>query len=537
MIQPNALTTNDPLVWSTGTGTEVWELFCAAIKGDREGVKRLVNNGPSLVRCQYAYRTPLYFAVRENQIDIAAFLLDQGADPIGLAINDSLLGITRDRGYVEMERVLEAKLASLHGASPRGEAVAAAIRQRDLSKARDLLDAEPGLLHAGDTRGNQPIHWAVMTRQIDGIEELLARGADINARRQDGARPIHLSHGDYTYRGWRDVPQDTTTTPAEVLAHLIARGAYLDIWTAAHMGNLDRVRELLDGDPPLVNRASDYNSYYLGCGSPLKNAAAKGHIEIVKLLLDRGADPNLPEEGIAPRGHALYSAVAGGYFEIAKLLLEHGADPGAAVESSADCLSRAVMRGDQPMIDLLASYGAARSVEIMAYYGDVRTAAAVFAAKPALADDPEALANAAREGHEGFVLLMLRYQPALPQRIAVAAKTHELTELLFLHGMHPSHPDWLGITPLHEFARKNDLENAALFIGRGADLHARDEDICSTPLGWAAKFGNLQMVELLLGRGAKPNLPDDPPWATPLAWATRRGHGQIVALLKRHAAT
>src|SRR5205814_1188835 len=128
-----------------------------------------------------------------------------------------------------------------------------------------------------------------------------------------------------------------------------------------------------------------------------RNAAAKGHIEVVKLLLERGANPNVPEEGIAPRGHALYAAVAGGYFEIAKLLLEHGADPSAPVESSADCLSRAINRGDQAMVDLLASYGAARSVEIMAYYGDVRTAAAVFAANPALADDPTALENAAGE--------------------------------------------------------------------------------------------------------------------------------------------
>ena len=45
-----------------------------------------------------------------------------------------------------------------------------------------------------------------MTRQIPMIDELLARGADINARRADGARPIQLTNGDYHYRGWRDVP-------------------------------------------------------------------------------------------------------------------------------------------------------------------------------------------------------------------------------------------------------------------------------------------------------------------------------------------
>ena len=75
----------------------------------------------------------------------------------------------------------------------------------------------------------------------------------------------------------------------------------------------------------------------------MKNAAAKGHIEIVKLLLERGADPNLPEEGIAPYGHALYAAASNGHFEIAKLLLEHGAYPNPEVESSADALTMAMM--------------------------------------------------------------------------------------------------------------------------------------------------------------------------------------------------
>jgi ankyrin repeat protein len=193
------------------------------------------------------------------------------------------------------------------------------------------------------------------------------------------------------------------------------------------------------------------------------------------------------------------------------------------------------------MIDLLCSYGASRGVHLLAYDGDLRTAAAVFAANPALADDPDALANAAGEGKDAFVRLMLRYVPGLPKRVAfpgwsVGAKTPELNELLFQHGLDPSQPDWLLITPLHHFARKGDVAKAEQFINYGANLHARDEDICSTPLGWAAKFNQRSMVELLLARGAKPNLPDDPPWATPLAWATRRGHKDIAELLKRHGA-
>lgn len=98
MIQPDELKKNEPLLWSAGTGTDVWEMFCAAITGDLETVERLVNKEASLVRSHYAYRTPLYFAVRENRVEVVRFLLERGADPIGLAVNDSLLDITRDRG-------------------------------------------------------------------------------------------------------------------------------------------------------------------------------------------------------------------------------------------------------------------------------------------------------------------------------------------------------------------------------------------------------------------------------------------------------
>ncbi|HEY3233764.1 MAG TPA: ankyrin repeat domain-containing protein [Polyangiaceae bacterium] len=525
MIQPEELKKNQPLFWSTGMGTDVWEIFCAARAGDLESVRRLLDKDPSLVRAHYEYRTPLHFAVWENRLEVAAYLLERGAKfSLGNVLEDA-----RDRGYTEMQKLLEAALAAPHGATPRGAAVAAAIRERDLPKVRALLDASPELVHAPDEDTNQPIHWAVMTRQPDVIDELLHRGADINAQRSDGARPIQLTNGDYSYRGWRDVPEDVAVTPDAVLRHLRVRGADCDICTASYIGDLERVRELLDAEPTLANRPSDYVTYYACSGTPLRNAATGGHLEIVKLLLERGADPNLPEEGIAPRGHALHSAVCNGHVAIVKLLMEHGAYPNVEIESSADTLSAAIARRDQAMIELLCSHGAARKVHLLAHYGDVQTAAAVFAANPALADDTDALGSAM--GHESFVRLMLRYQPDLPKRRAVGGSTREITELLFRHGMDPNQADWMGITPLHYFAESGAIENAAIFIQHGAQLNLVDDQFRSTPLGWAARCGKARMVEFLLRSGAKPELPRDPPWAKPLAWATRRGHAGIAQML------
>jgi ankyrin repeat protein len=183
----------------------------------------------------------------------------------------------------------------------------------------------------------------------------------------------------------------------------------------------------------------------------------------------------------------------------------------------------------------LVARGVRRSVNILACYGDVETAAVIFASDPAQANDPEALASAAGGGRTEFVQLMLHYQPDLPRRISMVAETPELTELLFEHGMDPNRRDWLGITPLHRFAEHGDVEKAAIFIDHGADLNTIDEEFCSTPLGYAAKYGQTRMVEFLLRRGADPALPLDSPWAQPLAWAMRREHREIVRLLNRAA--
>jgi hypothetical protein len=155
-LRPAALKSDQPLTWSAGRGTDVWALFQACAAGDLGTVQALVAKDPSLARAHYDYRKPLYFAVRENHVDVARFLLEHDTNPLDLWVDDDPIQIARDRGYAAMERMLLETLEAKFNASTRGEPIALALREHDMNKVRALLDAEPGLLSKGDTRSNQP---------------------------------------------------------------------------------------------------------------------------------------------------------------------------------------------------------------------------------------------------------------------------------------------------------------------------------------------------------------------------------------------
>ena len=128
MLQPAELKSDRKLLWSAGCGTDLWQLFQACIAGDLEAVRALIAKDPSLARAHYQYRKPLYFAVRENRLDVARFLLEHDHNPLDLWVDGDPFEIARDRGYTEMERLLTDVLETRFNVSAKGEPVALALR-------------------------------------------------------------------------------------------------------------------------------------------------------------------------------------------------------------------------------------------------------------------------------------------------------------------------------------------------------------------------------------------------------------------------
>lgn len=107
LIRPADLTGNRKLFWTSGIGSDLWEMFCACITGDLETVKRLIEKDPPIARAYYEYRTPIAFAVRHNEVEVTAYLLDHGASLFDTS--GDLLDVARQRGYTDMAQLLETK--------------------------------------------------------------------------------------------------------------------------------------------------------------------------------------------------------------------------------------------------------------------------------------------------------------------------------------------------------------------------------------------------------------------------------------------
>src|SRR5690349_13193365 len=95
-----------------------------------------------------------------------------------------------------------------------------------------------------------------------------------------------------------------------------------DFFAACERGDVARARELIASDPSLV-RAADPGQPH-GGWTALHTAARRGQLEIVRLLLEQGADPNAREAG--DNTYPLHWAAAAGYAGVVRALLDAGGD-------------------------------------------------------------------------------------------------------------------------------------------------------------------------------------------------------------------
>ncbi len=132
----------------------------------------------------------------------------------------------------------------------------------------------------------------------------------------------------------------------QVAEYLLAKGASLDICTAAMLGRVEDVELFLSRDPRSISAKGAH-------GIPLlAHAALSGNRELVQMLVERGA-----RDGIS---FALHNSVARGHYEAVRWLLENEKpDLNWKNYQRKTALAIALERKDEPLAALLREHGAA----------------------------------------------------------------------------------------------------------------------------------------------------------------------------------
>ena len=208
------------------------------------------------------------------------------------------------------------------------EALFEAIQSGDLNACRSLVEGDSSLGGARNEQGVSARLFALYCQQGD-IAQLLA---------QHGAPPDLLEAA-----ALGDIHRLQTCLDQGDEAGMFSSDGFTALHYSAFFGRPDVARRLLAAGADVHVQATNGSGLHA-----LNSAAAGGHLEIVDLLLDHGADVDSPQTGdITP----LMSAGAGGHRKIAELLLDRGAD---ALKKSADGKNAADYAAERGHPDLLS---------------------------------------------------------------------------------------------------------------------------------------------------------------------------------------
>jgi ankyrin repeat protein len=156
----------------------------------------------------------------------------------------------------------------------------------------------------------------------------------------------------------------------EIAQAFLARGAVLNLFESCALGRPDRVAQILAED---IGAARSHGP---DGHTPLGLACFFGHRDIVRLLIEKGADVNAASKN-AQRVAPLHAATARQDAEIVEALLRAGADPNRHQEAGITPLHEAAAAGEEAIARLLVAHGAQRDARAE----DGRTAADLARAK------------------------------------------------------------------------------------------------------------------------------------------------------------
>ncbi len=295
----------------------------------------------------------------------------------------------------------------------------------------------------------------------------------------------------------------TTSIAASPGAPSDALSSLLD---AAGKGDVDRVAAILDAHPDLIDQRGA-----LPANNGLRTALhfGSGHEAIVRLLLERGADPNIRDEG--DHAYPIHFAAERGDLSVVKLLVEHGADPsGAGTTHLLDAAGWAVCFDYVNHVDVaryLLAHGAPYTLFTAVALGEA-----------------DVIRDFARRGVDLNERMDRTNHRRTPLHLAVVKKQPAAVAALIELGADLNAEDAVGLTPLDQAALDGEEAMAAMLIDAGA--------IVTLPA--AIVLERTERFEEII-RANPEALSNNRRWARLLVHASSRGSARVIETLLRTA--
>jgi len=324
----------------------------------------------------------------------------------------------------------------------RADEIHEAVKSGELAKVKALLESNPALVKAKDGDGRTPLHWACRGTSHEIVSYLVGMGSDVAALDNNQVAPLHS------------------------LA----------------------VRNLVREASLLIAKGADVNVLNYDRQTPLHFAASSNHPDMAGLLLKNKAQLEIKDHwGRTP---LVLGARERGGPELIKLLLDSGADANAVDKFGGTALSLAAWRGKEEVVNILLNAGA----EVPSH----KHQAGML------------LIQASSHGLENLFDKMVANGAELTQKLqsggtllheAGGGDSIRIVNKLIGSGLDINQKDLYGWTPLHYAAKNGRHEVAAFLIKKGADINARSI-MGQSPFNVAAEFKQTEVIDLLTTKGA-----------------------------------
>ena len=330
-------------------------LMAAARTGSLESVKALLARGADVNASEQAFgQTALMFAAIENHPAVVQTLVEAGAN-----VNATSAVLVTPELKLPKNFVTD----GARGSFPKGgmTALHLAARQGSIDAVRALVKAG-AKIDQPQPEGITPLIMAIFNAHYETAKELVELGANPNLGDSSNRTPLYMAVDMHTLE-WlfsRPTPRPSGTMDSvDLVKYLLARG-------------VDRNPRLTKRPPPIGIGGSGHNASLTVGATPLMKAASTSDVELIRILLDAGADPFLTTEE-----HTTPLMMAAGLnwrdigslgtdeesLQAIRIFMEKGLDINAFNDVGQTAMHGAAQRGSIPVLRFLLEQGAKPTVK------------------------------------------------------------------------------------------------------------------------------------------------------------------------------